>query len=443
MSSKKQIVHKELRSVISNLDRLSRGTQIDSDIFKLAFETSPIGVALVSPDGTFQEINPALSQMFGYAVTTLKKKTFQELTYPEDLEKDLALLKKTLKGDIETYQMNKRYVHKDKHIIWARLSLAAIRDEGGEVRVFVSQIADISESVEYERELELQKNEYQALTENTSDMISKHKADGTYTYVNPACKELLGYLPQEMVGSNAYDYFHPGDLVRIRSHHQKNREKEGLNDEPIDYRLRRKDGSFVWVQTRSRGILSGGKLVSIIAVTRDMEKTVKEMKIIEEKERKYRLLLNNLPLRVFYKNRKSIYQSCNATYANDLGIDPEKIVGRSDADFFPPQYVKKFQADDARVVQTGERFEDIEDYVVGKKEMRIHTIKVPITENNSIIGLLGIFWDISQEDILQKENRKQIEQLEKLNKFFTNRELRMIELKKENAELRRKLESQT
>lgn len=79
---------------MSSLKKLSREEPEKIDIFKRAFDTSPIGIALLSPQGVFLEINPALASMLGYASSTLKRKSFQDITHPDDLDKDVSLYKK-------------------------------------------------------------------------------------------------------------------------------------------------------------------------------------------------------------------------------------------------------------------------------------------------------------------------------------------------------------
>jgi hypothetical protein len=111
---------------------------------------------------------------------------------------------------------------------------------------------------------------YQLLTQLSKDLISLHDADGVYCYASPACTELLGYAPEEVVGHSAYEFFHPEDVERIARHHQETLIQTSLS--PVSYRLRRKDGSYVWVETTSRVRLGAesGEVEQIVCVTRDI-----------------------------------------------------------------------------------------------------------------------------------------------------------------------------
>ncbi len=111
--------------------------------FHNAFNYSAVGMALVRPDGSWLKVSPSFCVMLGYSSDELMALTFQQITHPDDLAKDLEYVGKTLKGEIDTYQMQKRYIHKGGHMITARLTVSLVREEGIP-KFFVSQIADIT-----------------------------------------------------------------------------------------------------------------------------------------------------------------------------------------------------------------------------------------------------------------------------------------------------------
>lgn len=111
--------------------------------FKGAFETSAVGMALISPEGTFLEANKALQDFLGYTEKELKTKTFQEVTHDDDLQEDLKFVEEMLEGVRESYRMEKRYIKKDGSVVYAQLSVSMVRNASGKVMYFVSQIQDI------------------------------------------------------------------------------------------------------------------------------------------------------------------------------------------------------------------------------------------------------------------------------------------------------------
>ena len=122
--------------------------------FRRSFDDAAIGMALVAPNGRFLRTNRSLCEILGYPEEELLEKTFQDITYPDDLDADLDQVRRMLVGEIRTYQMEKRYFHKDGQVVWVLLSVSLVHDEEGEPLYFVSQIQDISERKALEERLE-------------------------------------------------------------------------------------------------------------------------------------------------------------------------------------------------------------------------------------------------------------------------------------------------
>jgi diguanylate cyclase (GGDEF)-like protein/PAS domain S-box-containing protein len=112
--------------------------------FEAAFHASPHGVAIVGLDGTFLHVNQKLAKIVGYSVAELRDMTFQQITHPEDLDADMAQVDGLISGELDTYEMEKRYYTKDGHLIWVLLAVAVVREEDGTPRHFISQVQDIS-----------------------------------------------------------------------------------------------------------------------------------------------------------------------------------------------------------------------------------------------------------------------------------------------------------
>lgn len=119
--------------------------------FKSTFDHSAIGMAIVGMDGSWIQVNNSLLKILGYTRKELLQMSFQEITHPQDLNKDLKLLTSTIEGKRATYQMEKRYFHKNGSIIWALLSVSLVRNEDGKPLHFISQIVNISEAKESEK----------------------------------------------------------------------------------------------------------------------------------------------------------------------------------------------------------------------------------------------------------------------------------------------------
>ena len=112
--------------------------------FELALAHSPIGMAVVGLDGTFLRTNRALRTMLGYSKWELAELTFQEITHPDDLDADVALLTECVEGRRRSYRIDKRYIAADGHIVWGALTVVIVHAPRDQPRYFVSQIVDVT-----------------------------------------------------------------------------------------------------------------------------------------------------------------------------------------------------------------------------------------------------------------------------------------------------------
>ena len=108
-------------------------------------ENAPVGMTLVDLSHRFVEPNKRLCQMLGYSADELTKLTFQDVTHADDVSLDMALLDQLVAGEIDSYELEKRYVQRDGSLLWGRLAVSVLRDETGGLAYFVSQIEDVTE----------------------------------------------------------------------------------------------------------------------------------------------------------------------------------------------------------------------------------------------------------------------------------------------------------
>jgi two-component system, OmpR family, phosphate regulon sensor histidine kinase PhoR len=117
-------------------------------LWQLTVENSPVGTALVAPDGRLLSANRALCDMLGYSEAEMRALSFQQITHPDDLAPDLAMVKETLEGRRTSFRMRKRYLHADGRVVHGDLSVALLRSPEGAPIHFISQVLDVTETVE-------------------------------------------------------------------------------------------------------------------------------------------------------------------------------------------------------------------------------------------------------------------------------------------------------
>jgi diguanylate cyclase (GGDEF)-like protein/PAS domain S-box-containing protein len=133
----------------------AREQQAEADRrFRLTVEHAPIGMTMVSLDHQFVEPNNRLCRMLGYSVEELEAMTFAEVSHPDDLDLDLDLVRQLVVGEIEHYELDKRYIRVDGAILWGRLTVSVVRGGHGQPKYFVSQIEDVTAIRSAQEELE-------------------------------------------------------------------------------------------------------------------------------------------------------------------------------------------------------------------------------------------------------------------------------------------------
>ncbi|WP_437950732.1 PAS domain S-box protein [Sorangium sp. So ce296] len=122
--------------------------------FRLSFEYAPIGKAIIGLDGRFIRVNHAYCEIVGYSAEELSKRRFQDITHPDDLDTDVGLVEQLRRGEIQRYQLAKRYIRKDGTVIAVILHASVVRGEDGEPIHYIAQVEDVTARKQAEEERE-------------------------------------------------------------------------------------------------------------------------------------------------------------------------------------------------------------------------------------------------------------------------------------------------
>jgi PAS domain S-box-containing protein len=199
-------------SVIENITgevRKDEALRQSEEQFRATFENAAIGMAQVAPDGTWLRMNQRVCEFLGYTEEELLQRTFQSMTYPEDLPLGLEQMQEMFAGKRRSMQIEKRYIRKDGEIVWANLSVACVRNPEGEVEYMISVIEDITEKRRMRRALTQSEVRFQAVQQTMPDGFMIFRSlrnergeieDFVCEYGNPAASQLLSIDPQDMPG---------------------------------------------------------------------------------------------------------------------------------------------------------------------------------------------------------------------------------------------------
>jgi len=333
--------------------------------------------------------------------------TFNDVTHPEDLPRVLKTIQAALDTST-TYEVEYRIITRDGEIKWVWEKGQGVFDEAGIAQGLQGFITDITRLKDAEAALRQSETRYRVLAERSQDLISQHDLSGIFRYVSPACQRLLGYPATELLDRCALDFVHADDRDRIQQHY-----RQFLRDRQVQtlrFRIRHRNGAYRWFETIGCMIdpCSQSDDLQVLAVSRDITERVQSEQTLLEREQFLRLVLDNIPQYLFWKDRAGVYLGCNQAFAHSIGLaSTTDIIGktdwdievysREDADYFRrrDQLVMKHDQPDLHVPE-------LQPYQTGERRW-ISSSKFPIHDaDNQVVGVLGSFEDITERLTIER-----------------------------------------
>lgn len=410
--------------------------------FRNLVETTTDWMWEVDKNGVYTYVSPKVKDILGYEPKEIIGKTPFDLMPKDEAKRIAKIFGKIAKKKESFSRLENWNVHKNRTKVLLETNGIPILDEKRNLIGYRRIDRDITERKKMGKELQKEKEKWASLTENTDDVIMIADNKGIIQYIN---KTLGNYTSEKTIGTPLYNYV-PKEQVNIMMNHIEKVFKTGKVDSYEIYSNIPKVGTM-WFNTKIVPIKSDKEIKSVILISTNVTERKKTEEELKESEEKYRLLVEQLLQKIFLKDRNSVYISCNENYAKDLKIKSNEIVGKTDYDFYPKKLAEKYRLDDKKVLKSGITKDIEEEYIQDGKKAFVHTVKTPLKDaKGNIIGILGIFWDITErkkaDEALRKakgELQSKVEELERFTRLAVGRELKMIELKKRIEELEEKL----
>ena len=315
----------------------------------IAVERAPFGISLVSARpgesyGKYVLANPAFCAITGYSMDHLSAVTFGDLCHPDDLPsaaESVGLLKS---GAVVETDAELRVLRRDGSQIWVRQHRTVIKDEAGEPLFYLSHTEDVSKHKASdvavnaarsiaEEALRASEERYRLLADYAADMIVCARPDRTRSYVSPSSQRMLGYTPAEMIERDFATFLHPDDCERVQSDYAQLLRRGGAVTHT--YRLRHKDGNYVWVEAHWVATLvapfaDGAGLASsvIVSIVRDIsERKAAESKFASMAQHDALTgLANRALLRERLEEARTFVERCGSAAVLSVDLDNFKSV---------------------------------------------------------------------------------------------------------------------
>ncbi len=207
--------------------------------FRATFENAAVGIAHVGLDGTWLRVNQRLSEIVGYSRDELLTRTFQGITHPDDLGSDVGLFQRLLAGDLDHYQLEKRYLHRDGHVVWINLTVALATGADGQPMHAISVVEDVSEKKAAEAELvALNAVLEERVADRTAELARSNDELDRFAYV--ASHDLKAPIRAidslaAWIAEDAGDVLPPGSAEHLRLLRGRAERMEGLLDGLLAY----------------------------------------------------------------------------------------------------------------------------------------------------------------------------------------------------------------
>ena len=254
-------------------------------------------------------------------------------------------------------------------------------------------------------------DQFRALVQNISDIITILEPNGTVRYQSPTLERVLGYRPEDLIGKSALDYVHPDDLPKVKAALVQTVEKPGLTVAP-EFRFRHADGSWVYLDAIGDNLLSNPAIHGIVVTSRDATERRGTEDALRKQKQEQQVILDSVPAMIWYKDKENKILRVNKAAAESLGLPSDKIEGQSTYTLYPDM-AARYHADDLEVINSGvPKYGIIETIRTASGENRwIRTDKIPYHDvDGNILGVIVFAVDVTErkraEDALIASEQK-------------------------------------
>ncbi len=297
--------------------------------FRSVFEDTNVGIALGSAEGTVIEVNEEYLKITGYTRDEFINLNYAEITHPEDLAKEIPLLEKLQKGEIDHYRLEKRLLAKNGEYRWLDVAVSCQRNTDGYINLTIALVVDIHESKRANETINV-------FFEQPMNIHLIGSIQGEITKVNEGWLQTLGYSREDTLGKNIMDFIHPDDVESTI-----NELKELENGKTTFYfenRYKHKNGSYITLAWSAIYNTSGKMLHG---VAKDITKQKAYQDELRKSEERYKALSENAKHIILTHTLQG-----EITYANKFAVDfinlpKEQIIGLSIEDLVKDEQGKE------------------------------------------------------------------------------------------------------
>jgi PAS domain S-box-containing protein len=271
-------------SDITAMKKAQESLEENEKRFRLLAENAPVGIFETDDQGRTLYMNKRWIDITGLPISDAFGDGWFKALHPEDHDQVVRTWQQAIRDQAEV-RMEFRFINPAMGTRWVIAKAVHLLDKNGNISGYIGTIGDVTELKNIQHKLAEREELYKLLSTNAKDLITLHKIDedATRTYISPSVKGILGYEPEELLDKSPYDLMLPEEKEQIRKEIREQIDKQKFVS--IEYRVRRKDGSLIWLESHSHPFCSdSGKIIGYqtssrdITFRKDFEQTLKEAK---------------------------------------------------------------------------------------------------------------------------------------------------------------------
>lgn len=401
---------------ITDLKQAEETLRENEERMCLAMQAGNMGIYDLNVKTGVAVVNPEYLQMLGYDPTDLQVTVAQwiEQLHPDDREPVAARYQGYVNGELPDYNVEFRQRTRDGGWKWI-LSYGRImeRDPDGVPRRMLGVHVDISDRKQAEVSLRQAEQKLRYIVEHSTNLFYMHTTDQVLTYVSPQAWQFFDCAPDDVM-VRWTELLTDSPLNRAAVESTQRAIDTGERQPPYNLECIGRKGRKIWVEVNEAPIVENGRTVSIVGSLTDITERMNAEEKLLASRNLLRSILENVPIRVFWKDTELRYLGCNTAFAHDAGFShPEELLDKDDFQMCWREQAELYRADDQRVIASGTPKIGIEEpqTTPDGRTICLRTSKVPLHDaGNTVVGVLGIYEDITQrkqveESLRESENR--------------------------------------
>ena len=370
--------------------------------FRAIFERAAVGIAQLDLNGHLLQVNRQLCDFLGYSRQELEGSSIQEISDPRDMNTSRRLLQQVISGEIDSYNLERRYLRKDGAVVWGQMIVSLVRSDSGEPQYFISACKDITERKQAESDLYRERDFTDAVLDTVASLVIVMDKDGHIVRFNRSCERLTGYNFDEIKQRYPWDFLLPPEAKdSVRQVFQRLTAGQFPNRHRNEWLAR--DGTRHLIDWSNTALTDAQDEVTYIIATgidiTEREKTQHELLRVSEHNR---LLLDSAGEGIFGIDSEGSCTFVNRAGQEMLGFSREELLGnnmhvlthhtRPDGAPYPAEECAIFQSFSEN---QGIRVNDEVFWHKDGSSFPVEYSAFPLHEDNNITGAVVVFRNVA------------------------------------------------